>query len=137
MLTDEEKVRARYHLGYLNLGTPGSLVAGIPMPSQTIFLLDYNLNNILPAAEPLVRDMLGRLDTTDRQIFEAQDRMQASSVENVTLRADESEALERNYVRWAMRLSDLIHVPLYPYSARFQNAGAAGAGNAGMIPVRH
>ena len=133
-LSGGEKVRIRYHLGYPNLTSGTALAAGIPFDTQFLFLLDRSMNMVLPDAEGLVRTLIGRLDQTDEEIFQTHIRMQASEVKGIKLRADEADALETEYYRQATRLADVLHVPLYQFSARFQGRGGLAAGpNVGMI----
>ena len=136
-LTLSEKARVRYHFGYPNTSMGASLSAGIPLDTQFAFLLDRAMNLILPEAEETVRMLIGRLDQTDEAIFQCQIRMQASKVDGIELRADEMDALENAYYGQATRLADMLHAPLYPFSARFQGrGGVTNAPQTGMV-ARH
>ena len=136
-LTLSEKARVRYHFGYPNTSMGASLSAGIPLDTQFAFLLDRAMNLILPEAEETVRMLIGRLDQTDEAIFQCQIRMQASKVDGIELRADEMDALENAYYGQATRLADMLHAPLYPFSARFQGrTGVTSAPQTGMV-ARH
>jgi len=135
-----EKARIRYHLGYPNVSAMASLSAGVPLPLQPMFLVEAAMDRVLPEAEALVRTLVARLDQTDEAIFQAQLRLQAERVDEITLRKDETDALEREYLRQAMRLSETIHAPVYAFSARFANINAivpqGSAPKVGMIGVR-
>ena len=134
--TLSEKARIRYHMGYAGTAMAPSLSAGVPIPLQTMFLLESALNMVLPDAEEIVRVLVSRLDQTDEAIFQCQIRMQAESVDGIKLRANEADSLEREYLRQAARLSDVLHVPLYPFSARFANINSLVPGiQTGMIGV--
>ena len=136
MLTDSERVRVRYHLGYPNLSAGPSLSAGVPMDSPLMTLLERAFVLLLPQAEPLVRDQISKCDQADARIVEAWDRMRASKVDGIELRADETDALEREYMRQVARLSDTLHCTIYPYSARFQALKQLGGRiQTGMIGV--
>ena len=132
-----ERARIRYHFGYPVLSMAPTLSAGVPLSTQFMFQLDQAMNLILPEAEELVRMLLGRLDQTDEAIFQCQIRMQASKVDGVELRADEADALETEYYRQATRLADMLHAPLYPYSARFQGRNGLVAGPQTGMVARH
>ena len=134
MLSDTEKERVRYHMGYLGVQGAASIQFGIPRPIQTVFLLESAMNNLISASEGRVREILGRLDVTEERIFAAQERLQVKRVEGVEMREDEPGQLENEYVRWAKRLADVLGCMLYPYSSRFREANAVSAGS---IPVRH
>jgi hypothetical protein len=131
MLSQAEKERVRYHMGYPQVQGAASLSFGIPRPIQTAFLLEDAMNNIIAAAEGRVRDLLAKLDVTEANIFGAQTRMQAERVGELTMRRDESQQLREEYKIWAERLADVLGCPLYAYSSKFN-----GAGNYGSIPVR-
>lgn len=131
--TDEEKQRIRYHLGYMSVQSAASLTYGMPKPQQTLFLVESAMNLILPVAEEKVRSILNVLDTIECRLIDAQTRMAATQVDNLTMRRDETDALEGEYRRWANRLADLMGVPLYAYSLRFKQQGTTYAGS---IPVR-
>lgn len=131
-----EKARIRYHMGYANTSLAASLSAGVPIPLQTMFLLESALGLVIAEGEEIVRTLVARLDQTDEAIFQCQIRMQAESVDGIHLRRDEADALEREYLRQAARLSDTLHVPLYPFAARFANINSLVPGTqVGMIGV--
>jgi hypothetical protein len=131
-LTLEEKQRTRYFLGYPSVQSAAALSYGMVKPLQTLFLLESAMNLILPVAEDKVRQLLGVLDGIECRLIDAQDRLAAKSVDTLTMRPDETAALEEEYRRWANRLADVLGVPLYGYSLRFHRQGAAFAGS---IPV--
>ena len=130
--TDEEKQRIRYHTGYPSVQSAAALSFGVVKPLQTLFLLESAMNLILPVAENKVRSILGILDGIECRLVDAQDRLAAKSVDTLTMRPDETPALEQEYRRWAYRLADIMGVPLYGYSQRFKLPGTIQAGS---IPV--
>ena len=132
-LTDEEKERVRYHLGYLGVAPAASIQLGIPRPLQTVFLVEDALNSIIEGVIPRVRKILKIMDDVECKLCEAQDRLAAKQLDSLILRDSEPDQLEREYVRWGKRLADIFGVPLYPYSERYKNAGGVAAGN---VPVR-
>lgn len=131
-LNDSEKQRIRYFLGYPSVKSAATLSFGIVKPLQTLFLVESAMNLILPEAEDKARSILNILDGIECRLVDAQDRLAAKGVDNLTMRPDETNALEAEYRRWANRLADLLGVPLYAYSLRFKQPGAL---HAGSIPV--
>jgi hypothetical protein len=127
-LTSTEKAKVRFHLGYPNVQPIQTLYAGQPQARQTLFVLEYNMDAILPEAEPIVRDLVCQLDQIECQLAESRDRMQTESVGTVKMRKDEQRALEELYQRLAFRLADVLGTPIYPLSRRFQ-ANLTGATN--------
>lgn len=130
--TDDEKQRIRYHLGYPSVQSAASLSFGMVKPLQTLFLVESAMTLILPVAEDKARSILNILDGIECRLVDAQDRLAAKSVDSLTMRPDETAALEGEYLRWANRLADVMGVPLYAYSLRFKRQGQSYAGS---IPV--
>jgi len=130
-LTDAEKERVRYHLGYMGTSFGGdhaaaSLSFGMPRPAQTMFLLESAIQTMLtnPYALERVRKLLCTLDDLEAKLEAAACQLGVESVGNVKMRGAEAgqthpDLLEREYVRWAKRLADVLGVPLYAYSDRF------------------
>lgn len=135
-LTDADKERVRYHTGYLAVSPAASLSYGIPRPLQTVFLLETAMANLIEAAVARVQHIIQILDDIETKLVEAQDRLAAAKLGELELRTGEAgqsepDLLEREYVRWAMRLADILGVPLYPYAKRF-----ASVHTAVNVPVR-
>lgn len=132
LLTDAEKERCRYHLGYMETSFAASLILGIPRPAQTIFLLEQALGLLTnPFACDRVRSILATLDQLETQIQGASCTLAAERVGEITLHPGRArgeylpDLLEKEYGRWARRLADILGVPLYPYSQRFRGTGGA------------
>lgn len=128
-LTDSERERTKYHLGYLGVGTAASLQFGIPRPIETLFLVETAMDHLLAISVPRVQRLLTILDGIEETKVEGISRLAASKLDDITLRADEQEALDRQYCTWADRLADVLGVPEYPYSRRFQGVATGGVGN--------
>ncbi len=127
--TDPEKERIRYHLGYVEVQPAASIQFGVPRPIQTIFLVETAMNNILQVAEDRVRRIVGVMDGVEEQLIDAQARLAATQLDELHLREDEPDKLEKEYVRWGCRLADVLGVPIYPYSQRYKNWMGTVAGN--------
>ena len=132
-LTEAEKERVRYHLGYLQVSAAASIQLGIPRPLQTVFLLEQGLNNVIENAIPRVRRILNVMDNVENKLEESQDRLAAKQLDSLQLRDNEPDMLEKEYVRWGYRLADLFGVPIYAYSNRYKNFSGVVAGS---IPVK-
>lgn len=132
-LSDEEKGRVYYHLGYLQVHPAASIQLGIPRPIQTVFLVESAVGNLIESACDRVRKILTIMDGIEDKLVEAQDHLAATALDTLKLRADEPDALEKEYVRWGNRLADILGCPIYPHSQRYKNGGGIRAGN---LPVR-
>lgn len=124
-LSDDEKARARYHLGYPALSTAASLQFSVPALTQTNFLVENALTRLLESSLGRVRSILLTMDNIEAKLIDAQDRLAATQLEQLTLRQDETERLEDEYRRWGYRLADICGCPVYPYSKRYQGGGSS------------
>jgi hypothetical protein len=106
-----------------------SIQFGLPRPIQTIFLVETAMNNILQVAEDRVRRIVAVMDGIEEQLIDAQPRLAATQLDELHLREDEPDKLEKEYVRWGCRLADVLGVPIYPYSQRYRNNMGTVAGN--------
>jgi hypothetical protein len=120
-------------MGYPNLSAGPSLSAGVPIDTPYMTLLQRAFTLLLPQAEPLVLSIVERCNFYDERIVEAADRMQIQSADGITMRADETDALEREYMRQVGRLSDTIGCSIYPFSERFKSMPSSKGVQVGMI----
>jgi hypothetical protein len=119
----EEKARVRYHLGYLNIQPVLSIQLGVPAVSQTGFLVEAALDRVPVSQAGFVRRLLSTLDMTEARMIEAQERLAATRLGEITLNPDEIEKLEIEHTRWARRLGDFLGCPINPYSSDPASAG--------------
>ena len=131
MLTDDEKARVRFHLGFMNTSGATSYQLGIVRQEQTLFLVELAMNILLPQGETLLRECLGICDQTKAKMVMGQDYLVADRVDEVTIRSDHLEVLWKEYKRWVGELATVLGVPTYPWADR-QNAVVAGS-----IPRMH
>lgn len=121
VLTDEEKGRIRYHLGYGNVTAVSTIALGIPARTQPSFLVDGAMNLIPASQVQIIRRLVGILDGIEGKKLEGLERLAASQVGEITMNKDEQRMLDREYVTWAKRLADTLLVPLNPYSDRWSS----------------
>ena len=129
-LTVHERMRVRKHLGYPQVHAAAYMHFGVPTPTATNYLVEQALDQILSEAEDEVRGYLAKLDQIETDLFENRDLVLAASIGDLELRpTDEglssTDALEREYRRWAARLGDLLGVPLNPYAEKFFGRGSS------------
>jgi hypothetical protein len=134
-LTEQECERVRYHLGYMATGfgseqAAASLQLGTARPVQTAFLLEEAIKNLLTNIYALdrVRKILNILDNIEQQMLCATAQLGVEKLGEITLRGAKAgethtDMLEREYRRWAKRLADVLGVPFYPFSGRFNTRG--------------
>jgi hypothetical protein len=133
VFTEEEKVRIRYHLGYLQSDLVLSTLLGISALAQPQFLVEGGMNRMPDTAVSMVRMLIGRCDQTEQQLFDAQEFIVASKVDETEINPDKIPQLQERYRYWTQKLADQFGVPINAYSAAFQ----AGAGTAINVPRIH
>lgn len=145
-LTDQEKERIYYHLGYpevvISNGLAPSIQLGIPRPVQTAFLVGQAVEGTIPLntyTEERIRSVLSIMDGLEQQLVGAACTLAAEQLGELKLRGAKCgetfpDLLEREYVRWGYRLADILGVPVYAYSERYK--GGRCKGGAYSIPVR-
>lgn len=131
-----EKERIRYHMGYLQVSPAAGLSYGIPVPIQTLFLVESAMDRVIPQAEDRIRKLITVLDNIECRMIDAQNYLVADQLSDITIRKDHINQLEDEYCRWAARLADTLGAPLYPGAERFRRLYGAGVMQAGTIPVR-
>lgn len=138
-LTDADKSRIRYHLGYPGTTNAASIVAGIPKTTTMSFLLENAMNLCVEdGAVARVQSFLTILDNIELQLTSMSISVMAKSVGGIQLhpRSEKgilgTDSLEGEYIRWASRVADILGVPMYPYSARFSSQTGAPR----VVPVR-
>jgi hypothetical protein len=123
-LTDAEKQRIAYHLGFPAVTSAASVAFGVPLLTQTNFLVYNVLTHLLDSALDQVRAVSRTMDDIETKLIEAQDRLAATQLEELHLREDETDKLESEYRRWGYRLSDILGAPVYPYSRRYSGSSS-------------
>ena len=122
-LTEEEKNRVRYHLGYPMIYPASAIILGVPASAQPAYLLEHSLELIPDTAISIIRTLIAKCDATDGGVFESQDRLVAKAVDEVDLNPDEAVLRRREYRYWVQKLADTLGAPINAYAAAFQSGG--------------
>ena len=136
-LSDANKERVRYHLGYLGTSFAASITMGVPRPVQTLFLVEDAMGLLLPESATRVIELLCILDRLEAKLLKACDTLGVETAGELTLHPLRgsgkltTDSIEAEVRRWASRLADVLGVPPYPYSLRFQRRGPGT-----NVPVR-
>jgi hypothetical protein len=130
-LTDEEKTKIRYHLGYNPaVQQAQSFVLGIPAGIQTTFMIEGAMNRVLVSALPEVRRHLAILERFENQMLDDAELLAVEQVDEIHVRKDEQEALWKLYYRWVRSLAGLFGVVPNPFDGRLK-------GQSINVPVVH
>lgn|SRR5208282_699297 len=131
-ISEQDKVRARHHLGYLNVGSASTFVLGIPAGVQTQFTIEGAFSKVLPQAEPLFRKHLERLDKIEEQIEEDTENVAVDSVDEIKLRPDELRQLILRYQYWQGALCNLMGITPNPFDQRLWLGSGYNGGGGGV-----
>lgn len=132
MISEEDKNRARKHLGYGQVQQSSTFVLGVPAGVQTAFMIEGSWSRILPSAERQFRQVLDQLDAIECQFMGDMGNLATESVGNVKMNLKEMPMLmDQHYAYWCGVLSNMLQVPRNPFDARL------GAGAVLNVPVSH
>lgn len=128
-ISDADIERARYHLGYMTVVVASSFAFGIPQATETQWMFESAITRVMPASESRVVSILDKLDCIEETMFGATKDLFARRAGDLEPNLSQPDDLEKEYIRWAKRLADMLGVMPYPYSQRFSLMAAGGAGN--------
>lgn len=134
-ISDADKERARYHLGYMTVVVASSYAFGVPQATEVQWMFEDAIGRVMSASEPRVRSILDKLDEIEETLFCASKDLFAKRAGDLESNLDQPDMVEKEYMRWACRLADMLGVMPYPYSARFGRLSGRG-GKAGNLSVR-
>ena len=123
VFTEEEKARIRYHLGYIQSDPILSVLLGISALAQPQFLVEGQMNRMPDTAVSLVRQLIGRCDQSEQQLFDAQEFVVVSEVDEIKINPDKLTQLQERYRYWVQKLADNLGAPINAYASAFQTGG--------------
>jgi hypothetical protein len=137
VITEDEKVRCRHHLGYNNFSRAATFVLGVPTGLETAFMIEGAFNFILPTAEARLRKMLDRMDQIECQIEDNMENLEVSKIGEIEVRPDTFEQLRKRYLWWQGAIANMLGVQPNPFDFRpWLGMGYNGGG--GMnVPIRN
>jgi hypothetical protein len=121
ILSDEEKSRIRYYLGYPVAVDVTTFTLGIPAVAQTLFILEGQMNKIPEGAVGLVRNCVAVLDGIEAQLVEAQAYFAATRVSDINVNDRHTEKLDAEARKWILKLAELLGAPVNVYSTRMNS----------------
>ncbi len=126
-LTEKERMRVRYHLGFPQVAFATILALGVPAAGHPAFLLESAMNDLLPEAEDRAREVLRQCDCIEVQMTDARSRMKLERItgELIFRSREEIQDLEEQYVYWTDNLVDIFGVNKNPFSKKHQNLDGA------------
>ena len=117
MLTVAERKRVLFHLDYAQLTLPTTLSLGLPIVTQARFLVEQNMLFLDPASEPIVREIIARLDCIILEADKARQSLIVIKTGTTEFREDALERIWLEYKTWIDRLGGALGAQQNPVSA--------------------
>lgn len=118
MLTEEEIVKCRHHLGYPNVASVQTYALGIPAAMQTTFMIEGALVRVLTSAEGRLRDLLDKLDRAECKVEEILETIIISKAEDVEYNQNALGQNAKIYRLWQQSVANLLGIVPNPYDQR-------------------
>lgn len=119
-LTDKQKHRVIYYLGWSGLTLVEDSTQFNSVVRDRLGTIAKPLNDYI---ESIVKEILDCLEAVDEKLKEAQCRLSASQVDNITMNKDEILMLKKERRRYIKELSDHLDIPVVK----------SGSGSVGVI----
>jgi hypothetical protein len=127
VLTEEEKAKARHHLGYLEVQSAYTFALGIPLNTQTQFMIEGSFNNLLVSAYPKFRELLCRLDSVEQAIYCGLDLIDIDSIDTIKVNRQRMKEYAQAYKLAQQSLANMLGTVPNPWDQReFLQMGSAG-----------
>jgi hypothetical protein len=135
MLSEQDKIRARHHLGYGMVQAAATFQLGVPAAVQTAFMVEGTWNRILPSAEDHFRRLLDRMDKIECLIEDNDDDLAAEKVGEITVNLKMFEMLLERYRHWQGALGNMLQIAPNPFDQRPLLGQGYGGGGGMNVPV--
>jgi len=118
ILTEEEKSKCRYHLGYLDVQAASSFSLGTPAMVQTQFMIEGAMNNLNMVAYPKFVQLLCRLDQVEAEVYCTLDLVQVNKVDSVEVNRNQMKELAARYKLAQQALAQMLGIVPQPFEQR-------------------
>lgn len=119
VFTQEEQGRILFHLGYSSVNIASFLAFGVLAFTETMFIAVTAMQLVPLSRAMIIRDLLAKCEQIESTLFDSVNYLVATKLEQLELRDDHPDLLEKEHTRWAKRLADALGVYVNPYSERF------------------
>jgi hypothetical protein len=127
VLSEQEKVSVRHHLGYLNVQEVATFALGTPAGVETQFIIEGAMNRMLPSALPLLRKHLQNLECIEEAMIKGIENtglLELGEIKfNQTGKDKHQSQLRQQYNYWANSLANVLGVSRNPYDKRTSSSG--------------
>ena len=132
VISPEDAQRARNHMGYGGVSQTGTFQIGIPAATQTSFMIETSLANMLPEALDGFLRTLERLDVIEEDMFGNFDAHTVSKIGNIEINDKAFQRKLRFYRHWQGTLANILQCPPNPYDQRPGLGPGWGNGGGGI-----
>ena len=123
VLTEEQKVKVRHHMGYPNVAQAATFALGAVASVETAFMIERAMDKILPASLPELERLLAICDQCESQSVGDMELMAVNQVGEISVNQEEQRQIDRRYDRWVAALANFLTVPRNPFDARLAVGG--------------
>ena len=117
VVSPEEAVRTRHHLGYMQVSAAASMHLGVPAATHTNFSFEEALTKLMPGAHEKFRQLLCRLDDVEQQMF-CLDTNDLESVDGMKFNSQRLAVLVMTYGIARDALANMLGVMPNPFDQR-------------------
>ena len=122
-LSDQQKVKVRHHLGYLNVQQDQTFVLGTPAAVETQFIIEGAMDRVLLAAVPELNRQLTILDGLEEQMVCNQENVALLKIGEITMNStdpknNEQTQLRKMYKYWQKSLANIMGIDSNPFDKR-------------------
>jgi len=127
-LNKQEKAAIRYFFEYSQVTLGAALSLGLPDKTQLNFILELNMQNVLPESEPFIRRCLQDLACIEDQMSTFRRSLPLRGVVgSVQYRTgDALDDLRMEYRSWLYQLASILGAPVSPFGQRMGLFGHDG-----------
>lgn len=119
-LTEQQRIRVRYHMGYLQVADAYTFVLGSPASVETTFIIEGAMDRLLEHAIPLLLQIVDTLDRIECQKVDDLENMAVESIGDIRINLKEQRQLVSEYDYWVATLSNMLGCPRNPFDKRLQ-----------------
>ena len=132
VITEDEKARARHHLGYGQVDAASTFALGVPAAMQTAFMIEGALNKISQSGAERFRMLLCRCDAIENQVFCGADLADVERIDTIEVNRKRLRELAQMYKIAQQALGNLLQVPPNPFDMReWMSMGGINVGVSG------
>jgi hypothetical protein len=137
VISEQDKVRARHHLGFGGVQQSATFLLGVPAAVETAFMVEGTWARILPSHEQKFRQLLDNMDGIEQQMLDDQGDLAAVKVGSIEVNLKEFQMLIEQYKHWQGALANMLQIAPNPFDQRPMLGSGYNGGGGMNVPVVH